>query len=233
MVTLKRKRKNRQKVKEKRDLGSITIPQITKTIIVEGNIGCGKSTLLQYLSRNPNVEIHPEPVHRWRDVNGNNLLQMLYSNPEKYAFPFQLYAALTMLETHKKRSTKPIKIMERSILSIKHCFIESLKQSLTIEPVMGDVLNEWLSFFERDSPINIDCIVYLRVNPETAMERIKKRNRPEEANITIEQLYKMHELYEQMIQNHSSCKIIEVDANVDENSIEIEYQQIEKELQSI
>lgn len=85
---------------------------IVKTIAVEGNVGCGKSTFLQYLSKNPNVEIYPESVERWRNINGINLLQLMYSNPRKYAFPFQLYATLTMLETHEKKSSKPFKIME-------------------------------------------------------------------------------------------------------------------------
>lgn len=68
-------------------------PSIPKTIVVEGNIGSGKSTLLQYFSRNEKVEIHHEPVQQWQNVNGINLFQMMYSNPEQYGFPFQIYAA--------------------------------------------------------------------------------------------------------------------------------------------
>lgn len=231
MTPIKQKKEIRENLTEKNDSGKNIFPRIVKTIVVEGNIGCGKSTFSQYLSKNPNVEIYPEPLQRWRNVNGNNLLQMFYSNPVQYAFPFQLYAALTMLETHKKTSLKPFKIMERSILSIKNCFIEDLKQSEIIEPVMADVLNEWISFVEKNSPINIDCIVYLRASPETLMKRIHKRNRPEEANLTIDQLYKMNVFYEKLIQNHRGCKIIEINAEIDESSIEIEYQKIEEELQ--
>lgn len=220
-------------MQKKNNLNNNEISQISKTIVVEGNIGCGKSTLLKYLSRNPNFEIYPEPVHLWQDMRGNNLLQMFYSNPEKYSFTFQLYAALTMFETHKKISSKRVKIMERSILSIKHCFIESLKENGVMEPIMSDVLKEWLSFIERDSPINIDCIVYLRSSPETIMERIKKRNRTEEANITIDQLSILHKFYEEFIQNHSQCRVIKINADVAESAMEFEYQKIENEINSM
>jgi deoxynucleoside kinase len=48
------------------------------TVLVEGNIGSGKSTLLNYFSQFPNVHELKEPVEQWQNVNGNNLLQLLY-----------------------------------------------------------------------------------------------------------------------------------------------------------
>lgn len=204
-------------------------PSIPKTIVVEGNIGSGKSTLLQYFSRNEKVEIHHEPVQQWQNVNGINLFQMMYSNPEQYGFPFQIYAALTMLQTHLKASTKPVKMMERSVLSVKNCFIENLRENNTIEPVLIDVMNEWLSFHQENFPVKIDYIIYLRTNPETLIKRIQKRGRHEEKNVTIEHLRQIHLLYEKWLTNYSddNCKIIVINADVDESQIQIEYQRIE------
>lgn len=44
------------------------------TICVEGNIGCGKTTLLNYMANHSDVEVMEEPVKKWRNVKGKNLL---------------------------------------------------------------------------------------------------------------------------------------------------------------
>lgn len=49
-------------------------PRAKFTVCVEGNIGSGKSTLLQYFSKYNDVEVQEEPVEKWRDVRGHNLL---------------------------------------------------------------------------------------------------------------------------------------------------------------
>ena len=55
------------------------------TVVVEGNIGSGKSTFLSHFSsKQPEdqggedglVDILAEPVNKWRDVDGHNLLEV-------------------------------------------------------------------------------------------------------------------------------------------------------------
>lgn len=54
------------------------------TVIVEGNIGCGKTTFLQHFSSfEKTVEVLTEPVDRWRNANGHNLLQLMYEDPQR------------------------------------------------------------------------------------------------------------------------------------------------------
>lgn len=62
------------------------------TIFIEGNIGAGKSTLLNHLAKYNFIKIHQEPVDKWQNFNGFNLLELSYENPEKYASMFQSYA---------------------------------------------------------------------------------------------------------------------------------------------
>lgn len=154
---------------------------------------------------------------------------MMYSDPERYGFPFQIYVALTMLQTHLRISSKPIKMMERSILSVKNCLIEILKENKTFEPVLLDVMNEWLTFHRENFPVKIDYIIYLRTSLESLIKRIQKRGRNEERNVTIEHLRKIHSLYEKWLTNYSNdnCKIVVINADVDESKIQIEYRRIE------
>lgn len=49
-------------------------PKPKFTVCVEGNIGSGKSTLLKHFSEFADVEVFQEPVQKWRNVRGYNLL---------------------------------------------------------------------------------------------------------------------------------------------------------------
>jgi len=61
-------------------------------IYVEGNIATGKSTLLKHISstRFENVDVVFEPVDRWTNLNGQNLLGKFYQDNEKHGFALQV-----------------------------------------------------------------------------------------------------------------------------------------------
>lgn len=42
--------------------------------MVEGNIGAGKTTFLNHFRKFDDVCLHTEPVNKWRNVQGINLL---------------------------------------------------------------------------------------------------------------------------------------------------------------
>ena len=67
-------------------------------VVIEGNIGCGKSTLLSQFENERNIQVLPEPVEKWQNLSGCNLLQRLYENPKRWAFQFQNYVQLTRLQ---------------------------------------------------------------------------------------------------------------------------------------
>ena len=52
-------------------------------VSIEGNIGAGKSTMLKFFEKYTDVELIPEPVAQWCDVNGHNLLGKLYEDPKR------------------------------------------------------------------------------------------------------------------------------------------------------
>ena len=93
-----------------------TEPKRPYTIVVEGNIGSGKTTFLQPFTLYDQVEVVEEPVSRWRNMQGHNLLELMYQDTQRWSLLFQTYVQLTMVQQHMKPSTKPIRIMERSLL---------------------------------------------------------------------------------------------------------------------
>lgn len=44
------------------------------TVLVEGNIGAGKTTFLNHFRKFDDICLHTEPVDKWRNVQGVNLL---------------------------------------------------------------------------------------------------------------------------------------------------------------
>lgn len=79
-----------------------------------------------------------------------------------------MYINMTALDIYKSRSTKPIKLVERSLLSSRwdikfifglfknhihvgrHCFLENLRTTGVIEPAMASVLDEWYKRADED-----------------------------------------------------------------------------------
>lgn len=44
------------------------------TVFIEGNIGAGKTTFLNHFKKYDDVCLFTEPVEKWRNVEGHNLL---------------------------------------------------------------------------------------------------------------------------------------------------------------
>ena len=75
-------------------------------------------------------------------------------------------------------------MMERSLFSARHCFVENLHDTGKMSDAEYSVLCEWFDFLAGGGAskvdIGVDLIVYLRTTPETAYERKKSRARKEE-----------------------------------------------------
>ena len=84
------------------------LPIVTdRPFTVEGNIGSGKTTFLEYFSKlHDEVEIVIETVEKWMNVNGHNLMQMMFEDPEKWSSPFQTYVLLTIIQYHTMNRVK-------------------------------------------------------------------------------------------------------------------------------
>ncbi|RWS18187.1 hypothetical protein B4U80_04345, partial [Leptotrombidium deliense] len=161
-------------------------------VAVEGNIGCGKTSFLNNFSETckEKVKIFSEPVNKWRNVGGYNLLDLMYEDPKKWSFAFQQYVQLTMFQIHNEMSEYDdgkavLKMMERSLLSARYCFVENLWQSGLLTRVEYDIIDEWYHKLMKSESTKLDCIIYLRTDPEVCLKRIKQRNREEEQHIDL------------------------------------------------
>lgn len=186
------------------------------TVVVEGNIASGKSTLLNHFGKFPEFQTIMEPVEKWRNCNGLNLLDLMYKDSKQWLFPFQSYTTLTMLQNHSEKCDCKIKLMERSFQTVKNVFMKASEKMGTIHSGMHKIFNEWFEYIEKNIEIPIDLIIYMKCTPEIAYERMGKRSRIEEREISLEYLKILHDLHEEwLIHNHTktSTEIIVLDAN--------------------
>ncbi|XP_064085723.1 thymidine kinase 2, mitochondrial-like [Macrobrachium nipponense] len=184
------------------------------TVSVEGNIGSGKSTLLYYLSKKLDVDVIPEPVHKWQNFRGVNLLEKVYMDPHNWAFVFQSYVQKTMVENHLADCGSPVKLMERSIYSARFCFVENLYSSGRLTEAEYLVYCKWFKAFTRYLDCSVDLIVYLRTDPLIAHKRIASRARFEEQMVAFEYCRDLHQRYEAWIGGSEvPAPVLVIDAN--------------------
>ena len=166
-------------------------------ILVEGNIGSGKSTASKQLAKILNLRLLEEPVD-------NELLTLFYGDIKRWAFAFQIEMLHRRWATQMAAAAETLiqggyngSILDRSLLG-DLVFCRALTESGMIhkkefEIYLSAVKNMSLVLFPPT------VLIYLSARPETCLERIKKRNRPQEKNITIEYLQTIHNGYQRLL----------------------------------
>lgn len=154
-------------------------------ISIEGNIGAGKSTTLKHL-QNSGYEVFPEPVQEWKDW-----LPEFYADKKRWAFGFQMKVLSSFLTPTYPDTC----IVERSPVSTRHVF----GQLLYNDGCLTD--REWSLFKDvYDSYAwTPDVIIYIKVDPEVALKRIKARDRRGESHIDLEYIKKINFQYNIML----------------------------------
>ena len=192
-------------------------------ISIEGNIGSGKSTILEklqdFMKDNNRIIFLKEPVDIWesiKDTNtGENILQKFYKDQDKYAFPFQVMACasrLSMIRNTIKNCTEiDIIICERSLAADKHIFAKMLYDDGKIDDVSYQIYNKFYNMFEEE--FKLDGIVYIDADAEICSERINKRSRAGESNISLEYLQKCKSYHHEWLTN-TKTNVLNINANV-------------------
>jgi deoxyadenosine/deoxycytidine kinase len=174
-------------------------------ISLDGNIGAGKSTLLNKLRELPNVKVIDEPVGVWEKYvnDGKNLLELFYEDKSRWAYTFQNAAIITRLQniqnTMKENPGYDIFITERSILTDKYVFADMLHNSGSMNDLEWSLYNTWFDTYGKD--VIVTGVVWLDVDPDTCIERIRTRNRKGEEEIPIEYLHALEKQHQSWLLN--------------------------------
>lgn len=156
-------------------------------IVVEGNIGAGKTTLCQMLARDFGCRLILEQFAE------NPFLPYFYHNPERYAFPVELFF---MTERHKQlqEELQQQSLFEETIVA-DYFFLKTLlfaKNNLSEE--------EYRLFQRLFSVLNAafpkpDLLVYLHRPVDALLQNIRKRGRAYEQEISGDYLQQIQQVY--------------------------------------
>jgi deoxynucleoside kinase len=166
----------------------------------------------------------------------------MYSDPSRHSLTFQSYVQLTMTQLHCQKpssASTEFKLIERSLYSARHCFVENLWREGKLASSEFGVLNEWFKFLTSSPEIDVgvDLVIYLRTTPEVAWQRVRSRARSEEKVrslvavpkvflsllrplllqvIPLEYLQDLHALHEEWLLGDGSklpCKVLVINVN--------------------
>jgi deoxyadenosine/deoxycytidine kinase len=179
-------------------------------ISIEGNIGSGKSTLLKRITETyPDIITVQEPVDEWneiKDANGKTILERYYEDQKSWAFAFQMMAFITRVTQLKKFLNRDsIVVMERSVFTDREIFAKMLRDSGKIHVIEYAIYLKW--FDELVGGLQIDGVVYVNTTPEVCEQRIAKRSRKGESNISFDYLEECGRYHDEWLKDHP-CKLV-------------------------
>jgi len=175
---------------------------------VEGNIGAGKSTFLKMICKHiPAATVTLEPCEEWQNVAGHNFLEAFYKDTKHWGSLFQVYVNMTRVRKQQKEfaTTDVVQIMERSWYSDRYCFQQIMYDLGFLDDLSLSVVRELWAWGKQDVATPVGFI-YLRVEPEICMDRMKSRARDEEVGVGLDYLQRLHVCHENLLVNKISCE---------------------------
>lgn len=185
-------------------------------ISIEGNIGSGKTTLINKLQENlqDDFVFLEEPLDEWleiKDERDNTILSKFYSNQSKYSFSFQMMAYISRLNKLKEQLNQTKNIFtERSLSTDKYVFAKMLYDNKLMDSCEYQIYNKWFDSFNKETAIT--KMIYVKTDPIICNERVNKRSRDGENNISQEYLNTCHLYHEEMIKT-LNIPILVLDGN--------------------
>lgn len=186
---------------------------------IAGIIGAGKTTLTNQLADTYGYRAYHEPVEE------NDYLTDFYEDPERWAAMMQMHLLAKRFEQHQQivwTATNEGAVQDRTIYE---------------DTIFARLLNEQGKISDRDfntyiSHFNVmkrylvypDVIVYLDVDPETALDRIQNRGRGSEQEVSLDYLKRLYDGYMEFVEEIERwTTVLELDWNCYKPVEEVHY----------
>ena len=175
-----------------------------KLVLIEGNIGAGKTTVGNTIAEANMFAFIEEPTAVWREGFASNMLELFYSDTERWAFTFQICAFVTRAKTwHEiwQQTDRNRVILERSIYCDRYVFAENCYRTGLFTDAEYQLYRGMWDFMVSHYCDEPDAILYLRTPAEICQQRIASRGREEEAGIPLEYLLQLEHLHDEWLLN--------------------------------
>jgi deoxyadenosine/deoxycytidine kinase len=176
-------------------------------IAVAGNMGVGKSTLTNLLVKT----FDGTPFYE--AVDDNPYLTDFYQDMRQWSFHSQIFFLTSRLRSHREILGHPrTVIQDRSIYEDAEIFARNLHQRGNMAErdyqVYRSLYQEFIQFLPAP-----DLIVFLKASVPTLIERILRRGRDFEQDVSPLYLQQLNELYDAWIEDFTLCPVLTIDAD--------------------
>lgn len=158
-------------------------------IVIEGQIGVGKTTMGELLERELGLELYKELTNPFT----HELLNRFYRDKKRWAFTLQVHFLNERFRKIKQIFREGGGLLDRSIFGDR-IFAEVLHEDGDMEDFefysYTTLLDNMLEHAQNPA-----LLIYLDCTVDTALERIKKRNRGIESTIPRDYLARLNEHY--------------------------------------
>ena len=173
-------------------------------IAIEGPIGVGKTSLAQALGLRIGARIILE------DTDSNPFIARFYQDPEKYAFPVQLYFLLTRYNQQRQLAQQDL--FAQATVTDYLLAKDRIFARLNLDPDEL-VLYQGVYRLLDGQLARPDLVVYIRARVEVLAERLRKRNRTFERHISIEYLDRVSAAYRDFFFYYDETPLLVVDSS--------------------
>lgn len=175
---------------------------------IEGLIGVGKSTATKAVETRFGAQCFFEPVET------NPWLKRFYKDPKRFGYPMQKYCFDNRMLMHQEAEEhKGLSVLDRTmfgdwVFSRSNYRCENMSEAQMCAYEANRIVT-----LKQQKPL--DIIFYLRASPEKCLERIKKRGRDCEKDITVEYLQILYEEYDFVLEwirkNYPMTRIVDIE----------------------
>lgn len=165
-------------------------------VVIESNIGGGKSTIISQIQSDLRIPCFPEPLGDW------SMLDDYYLDNERWGFTFNLEVLFSF---EKWKFNRFDAIYERSPTSCRKVFVQMLIDNKKIsekEVKLFDKIHQIMAW-------KSDVVIYIRTDPKVCYDRMTKRGRECEAQVSLDYLKHAHEKHEIMAQAQDNCHVVD------------------------
>ena len=176
-------------------------------VAIAGNVGVGKSTLTELISWRLGWLPFPEAVDE------NPYLSDFYADMRRWSFHSQIFFLSRRLRHHRRLLDHPTSVVQdRSVYEDAEVFACNLYQQGHMDERDYRSYRELYEVLSSFLPPP-DLVVYLRSSVSTLLDRIQRRGRDYEREISPEYLAQLNALYEAWIDRFDLCPILTVPAD--------------------
>ena len=172
-------------------------------VVVEGPIGAGKTSLARKLATRMEAELVLE------NADENPFLPRFYEDRRRYALPVQLFFLVARIEQARRLGQDELFSSAR----VADFMLEKdlLFARLLLDEVEFRLYHQLYSGLKPQAAAP-DLVIYLQAKPSALIERVKRRGRPYERQITETYLTELSKAYSEFFYHYDASPLLIVNS---------------------